>query len=110
MFRGFDDLARVVDLNFDPHSLARIMRQPLDGQHLAVREAAAAEAANEDSMKRLALLALATSLGAFAQSLISGLGTGASHHLLPGDSAVLDLREPKKDLSCSIAMIKYLNQ
>jgi hypothetical protein len=52
------------------------------------------------------LLAVIASNVAYSQVLIPELGRGGSMRLLPNDSAVLDLGEPRSDLPCAVRPVK----
>jgi hypothetical protein len=45
---------------------------------------------------------LLTGVSAYGQAAL----TGASSHLFPGDSAVLEVQEPRKDLPCTVSPVK----
>jgi len=55
--------------------------------------------------KSLVLLSVALSGGIFAQDVIPDAGANGTVRLLPGDSAVLDLQEPRTDLPCVVVPI-----
>lgn len=54
----------------------------------------------------LTTVAMIVSGGAFAQSVIPGLEPGGTGHLLPSDSAILDLHVPRRDFPCTINFFK----
>lgn len=54
----------------------------------------------------LTIAAVMVTSGTFAQSLIPGLEIGGTGRLMPYDSAVLDLRETRSDLPCTITSRK----
>lgn len=54
----------------------------------------------------LSTLSLIASVSAVAQSLIPGLEPGGTGRLLPSDSAILDLHQPRTDLPCTITFFK----
>jgi hypothetical protein len=57
-------------------------------------------------MKSFLMLAVILALRADAQSLLSGTASNLPLRLLTSDSAVLDLGEPKRDLPCTVSVIK----
>jgi hypothetical protein len=59
------------------------------------------------NVKLLLILAAAFAVGAAsAQSLLSTAYPAPARRLLPSDSSVLDLQAPKRDLPCSVVMLK----